>query len=68
MHYIAITCNVKCVALHITSTTLKACNALQCISITFSITSSLAAGNVDPCKVNEFLQDDWLLLNMHLSN
>lgn len=68
MHYIAITCNVKFVALHLTSTTLITCNALQCNSTTFSITSDLATGNVDPCEVNEFLHDDWLLLNLHLSN
>lgn len=68
MHYIAITCNVKFVALHLTSTTWKTCNALQCNSTAFSITSDLATGNVDPCEVNEFLHDDWLLLNLHLSN
>lgn len=41
MNYITINCNAKFVVLHITNITLKTCNALQCISITFSNTLSL---------------------------
>lgn len=28
----------------------------------------MATGNADRCEANEFLHDDWLLLNLHLSN
>lgn len=36
-----ITCNAKFVGLHITSITLKTCNALQCITSTLIITPNL---------------------------